>query len=150
MGISTSPCTTLFEPSKALTTMLLGFKVNPSQSCLSRAFLGNTFRDEPVSTKTCARVVPYIPLRHATPHYAFFPLASDQHLKNLNHYPQLGWPHSLEIDQQMSLEVHGRFLRTSPRLLRVPRNIVVMPAWRSYREFSLVVQLHRSRFYYNL
>ena len=50
--------TILLEPSKALTMMLLGLRVKPSQSKRSKSFFGSTFREEPVSTKTWARVVP--------------------------------------------------------------------------------------------
>ena len=127
MRISTSPCTILFKPSKALTTMLLGFNFNPSQSSLSRAFLDNTFRDEPVLPKHEPRLCLYIQPRYAMPHYASFLLALNQRLKNLDHYLQSSWLCSLETHRQMSLRVHGQFSGILPRLLHAPLNIVVIP-----------------------
>ena len=74
MGILNSLCTVLLEPSKALTMMLLGFKVSPQQSSRSRVFLGKTFNDEPVSTRTWASMVPLHSMETCKASLCFLPL----------------------------------------------------------------------------
>ena len=59
---------------KSSYTMLLGFKAKPSQYSLSRAFLGSTFKDEPVSTRTWAKLVPLHSTETCNALLCFFPL----------------------------------------------------------------------------
>lgn len=57
IGRSTSPITDLLEPSKALTTKVLGFIISPFVISFSREFLGKTIKDEPMLTKTMDKIV---------------------------------------------------------------------------------------------
>lgn len=51
-GKSMSPTNDLLKPSKSFTISELGFIIIPSMVSFDREFLGKTFNDDPISTKT--------------------------------------------------------------------------------------------------
>ena len=106
------------------TTILLGFRVSPSQSNLSRAFFGKTFKDDPVSTKTWARVSPLHSTETCSMSLCFLLWMSSRHRRIPDHCQLLSWPHIPGINQRRFLVARGPSSKTWPKLRHVPQSTI--------------------------
>ena len=136
-----------FDPSKALTTISLGFSTNPSLSSLSREPFCNTFKEELVSTNNGPKQCFYTQQRHAKSCYDYILPKLSQRQKNLTHYQLLSQQHSSQIDRQKSLVAHEKTSRISPKLMHGLQNTVIGITQRSQMGYFLAVQQSYSRSY---